>query len=67
MKSLLDFTDPFAGEQVAADAGLHCLVYRQGAHGWKLDLTVQSYAPFLPGDPPPEPEHFEVRIASGVE
>mmetsp|Transcript_14482 Transcript_14482/g.27828 ORF Transcript_14482/g.27828 Transcript_14482/m.27828 type:complete len:338 (+) Transcript_14482:177-1190(+) len=46
--------------QIAADFGWkHCLVYRQGTYGWRLDPTVKSYASFQLGDVPPEPERFE--------
>jgi len=39
---------------------MHDAGCRQGTHGWKLDATVQSYAHYEPGDPPPEPEQFEI-------
>jgi rhodanese-related sulfurtransferase len=47
--------------QLASDAGYgNCLVYRQGVYGWRLHSAVQVYSSYEKGDPPPEPEAFDV-------
>jgi rhodanese-related sulfurtransferase len=46
--------------QLAQDAGLRCLVHRQGVYGWRLDSSVKAYRGYKVGDAPPEPETFQV-------
>ena len=38
-------------------------VYLQGMYGWRLHQAVQRYDAYALGDPPPEPEAFQVRQA----
>ena len=35
----------------------------QGAYGWRLSPTVKAYRSYEKWDPPPDPEHFQVRYA----
>ncbi|KAK9829026.1 hypothetical protein WJX72_003487 [[Myrmecia] bisecta] len=47
--------------QLAKDAGLQCcLVYRQGVYGWRLQPAIKAYKSYEKGDPPPEPEAFQM-------
>ena len=53
--------------QVASDAGMqHCLVYRQGAYGWRLHPAVKAYSSFERHDVPPEPENVQTEVADAA-
>jgi hypothetical protein len=51
--------------QVAKDSGLQrCLVYRQGAYGWRFDPNVKPYRGYRLMEAPPPAEPFQLEAPS---